>query len=109
MENTQPWPEGGMTGAVKLEASPVNEFIIKKALDQVPSRNFLPCTHIIPAISKEQLSDIEFVKTAVLLCGTLYRASLRYSTTGKSVSATCLRSSPYNWASRSLAIAGISI
>lgn len=101
--------EGAGLGAVKLEASPGNEFIFREralgssAIPEIFSNvhaSFLP-------FSKEQLNDLEFVKSSVPYAAELYIGHLRYSTTGKSgltyVHPLLRRN---NWASRSLALAG---
>ena len=101
--------EGAGLGAVKLEASPGNEFIFREralgssAIPEIVSNvhaSFLP-------FSKEQLNDLEFVKSSVPYAAELYIGHLRYSTTGKSgltyVHPLLRRN---NWASRSLALAG---
>jgi len=101
--------EGAGLGAVKLEASPGNEFIFREralgssAIPEIFSNvhaSFLP-------FSPEQLSDPAFVKSSVPYAAELFIGHLRYSTTGKSgltyVHPLLRRN---NWASRSLALAG---
>ncbi len=101
--------EGAGLGAVKLEASPGNEFIFREralgssAIPEIFSNvhaSFLP-------FSPEQLNDPAFVKSSVPYAAELFIGHLRYSTTGKSgltyVHPLLRRN---NWASRSLALAG---
>ncbi|MEA5128814.1 MAG: amidophosphoribosyltransferase [Proteiniphilum sp.] len=101
--------EGAGLGAVKLEASPGNEFIFReRALGSGAISEIFSHIHAsFQQFSREQLSDIEFVKTAVPFAAELFIGHLRYSTTGKSGLSyvhPLLRRN--NWASRSLALAG---
>lgn len=101
--------EGAGLGAVKLEASPGNEFIFReRALGSSAISEIFSHVHTsFQQFSKEQLSDIEFVKTSVPFAAELFIGHLRYSTTGKSGLSyvhPLLRRN--NWASRSLALAG---
>lgn len=101
--------EGAGLGAVKLEASPGNEYIFReRALGSSAISEIFSHVHTsFQQFSKEQLSDIEFVKTSVPFAAELFIGHLRYSTTGKSGLSyvhPLLRRN--NWASRSLALAG---
>lgn len=101
--------EGAGLGAVKLEASPGNEYIFReRALGSGAISEIFSHVHAsFQQFSKEQLSDIEFVKTSVPFAAELFIGHLRYSTTGKSGLSyvhPLLRRN--NWASRSLALAG---
>lgn len=101
--------EGAGLGAVKLEASPGNEFIFReRALGSSAISEIFSNVHTsFQQFTKEQLSDIEFVKTSVPFASELFIGHLRYSTTGKSGLSyihPLLRRN--NWASRSLALAG---
>lgn len=101
--------EGAGLGAVKLEATPGNEFIFReRALGSSAISEIFAHVHTsFQEFSKEQLSDIEFVKTAVPFAAELFIGHLRYSTTGKSGLSyvhPLLRRN--NWASRNLALAG---
>ncbi|WP_298651626.1 amidophosphoribosyltransferase [uncultured Proteiniphilum sp.] len=101
--------EGAGLGAVKLEASPGNEYIFReRALGSSAISEIFSTVHTsFQQFTKEQLSDIEFVKKAVPFASELFIGHLRYSTTGKSgltyVHPLLRRN---NWASRSLALAG---
>jgi len=101
--------EGAGLGAVKLEASPGNEFIFREraqgsgAISEIFGKvhdSFRDFTH-------QQLQDIDFVKHSVPFAAELFIGHLRYSTTGKSgityVHPLLRRN---NWASRNLALAG---
>lgn len=101
--------EGAGLGAVKLEASPGNEFIFReRALGSSAISEIFSNVHTsFQQFTNEQLNDIEFVKTAVPFAAELFIGHLRYSTTGKSGLSyvhPLLRRN--NWASRSLALAG---
>ncbi len=101
--------EGAGLGAVKLEASPGNEFIFReRALGSSAISEIFSHVHrSFQQFTKEQLSDIEFVKKAIPFAAELFIGHLRYSTTGKSGLSyvhPLLRRN--NWASRSLALAG---
>ncbi|MDY9919861.1 amidophosphoribosyltransferase [Porphyromonadaceae bacterium KH3R12] len=101
--------EGAGLGAVKLEASPGNEFIFReRALGSGAISEIFSHIHTsFQQFTKEQLNDIEFVKTSVPFASELFIGHLRYSTTGKSGLSyvhPLLRRN--NWASRSLALAG---
>ena len=101
--------EGAGLGAVKLEASPGNEFIFReRALGAgAISEIFSHIHRAFQQFTKEQLSDIEFVKKAIPFAAELFIGHLRYSTTGKSSLSyvhPLLRRN--NWASRNLALAG---
>lgn len=101
--------EGAGLGAVKLEASPGNEFIFReRALGPgAISEIFSHIHRAFQQFTKEQLSDIEFVKKAIPFAAELFIGHLRYSTTGKSSLSyvhPLLRRN--NWASRNLALAG---
>ena len=78
--------EGAGLGAVKLEASPGNEFIFReRALGAgAISEIFSHIHRAFQQFTKEQLSDIEFVKKAIPFAAELFIGHLRYSTTGKS-------------------------
>ncbi|MFA7583632.1 MAG: amidophosphoribosyltransferase [Proteiniphilum sp.] len=101
--------EGAGLGAVKLEASPGNEFIFREralgsgAISEIFSKVHTSFQEFTP----KQLQDIEFVKKSVPYAAELFIGHLRYSTTGKSgltyVHPLLRRN---NWASRSLALAG---
>ena len=101
--------EGAGLGAVKLEASPGNEFIFREralgsgAISEIFSKVHASFQEFTP----KQLQDIEFVKKSVPYAAELFIGHLRYSTTGKSgltyVHPLLRRN---NWASRSLALAG---
>lgn len=101
--------EGAGLGAVKLEASPGNEFIFREramgsgAIPEIFSKVHASFSEFKP----EQLRDIDFVKKSVPYAAELFIGHLRYSTTGKSgltyVHPLLRRN---NWASRSLALAG---
>ena len=100
---------GAGLGAVKLEASPGNEFIFReRALGAgAISEIFSHIHRAFQQFTKEQLSDIEFVKKAIPFAAELFIGHLRYSTTGKSSLSyvhPLLRRN--NWASRNLALAG---
>ncbi len=101
--------EGAGLGAVKLEASPGNEFIFReRALGPGAISEIFSHIHkTFQQFTKEQLSDIEFVKKAIPFAAELFIGHLRYSTTGKSSLSyvhPLLRRN--NWASRNLALAG---
>lgn len=101
--------EGAGLGAVKLEASPGNEFIFReRALGSSAISEIFSKIHTsFQQFTKEQLSDMEFVKKAVPFASELFIGHLRYSTTGKSGLSyvhPLLRRN--NWASRNLALAG---
>ncbi len=101
--------EGAGLGAVKLEASPGNEYIFReRALGSGAISEIFSHIHTsFQQFTKEQLNDIEFVKTSVPFASELFIGHLRYSTTGKSGLSyvhPLLRRN--NWASRSLALAG---
>lgn len=101
--------EGAGLGAVKLQASPGNEFIFREralgsgAIPEIFSKVHTSFQEFTP----EQLNDINFVKESVPYAAELFIGHLRYSTTGKSgltyVHPLLRRN---NWASRSLALAG---
>ena len=101
--------EGAGLGAVKLEASPGNEFISREramgsgAIPEIFTKVHSSFSEFTP----EQLKDIDFVKKSVPYAAELFIGHLRYSTTGKSgltyVHPLLRRN---NWASRSLALAG---
>lgn len=101
--------EGAGLGAVKLEASPGNEFIFReRALGSSAIPEIFSNIHAsFNSFSPEQLSNPAFVKSAVPYAAELFIGHLRYSTTGKSgltyVHPLLRRN---NWASRSLALAG---
>jgi Glutamine phosphoribosylpyrophosphate amidotransferase len=101
--------EGAGLGAVKLEASPGNEFIFRERAvgASAISEIFSNVHSAFREFTKEQLNDIEFVKKSVPFASELFIGHLRYSTTGKSgltyVHPLLRRN---NWASRSLALAG---
>lgn len=101
--------EGAGLGAVKLEASPGNEFIFReRALGSSAIPEIFSNIHAsFNSFSPEQLSNPAFVKSSVPYAAELFIGHLRYSTTGKSgltyVHPLLRRN---NWASRSLALAG---
>ena len=101
--------EGAGLGAVKLEASPGNEYIFReRAVGSGAIADIFSKVHSsFRQFSEEQLKDIDFVKSAVPFASELFIGHLRYSTTGKSgltyVHPLLRRN---NWASRSLALAG---
>lgn len=101
--------EGAGMGAVKLEASPGNEFVFReRALGSSAISEIFSRVHgAFQQYPREQLDDIDFVKKSVPFAAELYIGHLRYSTTGKSgltyVHPLLRRN---NWASRSLALAG---
>ncbi|MCE5179594.1 MAG: amidophosphoribosyltransferase [Porphyromonadaceae bacterium] len=101
--------EGAGLGAVKLEASPGNEFIFReRALESGAISEIFSKVHAsFQEFTPKQLQDIEFVKKSVPYAAELFIGHLRYSTTGKSgltyVHPLLRRN---NWASRSLALAG---
>lgn len=101
--------EGAGLGAVKLEASPGNEYIFReRALGSGAISEIFSNVHTaFQQFSKEQLSNIEFVKEEVPFAAELLIGHLRYSTTGKSGLSYVhpfLRRN--NWPTRSLALAG---
>ncbi len=101
--------EGAGLGAVKLEASPGNEYIFReRALGSSAISEIFSRVHAsLQPFSKEQMTDMDFVKKSVPFAAELFIGHLRYSTTGKSgltyVHPLLRRN---NWASRSLALAG---
>jgi amidophosphoribosyltransferase len=101
--------EGAGLGAVKLEASPGNEYIFRERAmgSGAISEIFSKVHESFQKFTPEQLRDIEFVKKTVPYAAELFIGHLRYSTTGKSgltyVHPLLRRN---NWASRSLALAG---
>ncbi len=101
--------EGAGLGAVKLEASPGNEYIFReRALGSSAISEIFSKVHAsFQPFSKEQMTDMDFVKKSVPFAAELFIGHLRYSTTGKSgltyVHPLLRRN---NWASRSLALAG---
>lgn len=101
--------EGAGLGAVKLDASPGNEFIFReRALgSSAISEIFTHVHESFQQFTPEQLADLNFVKQTVPFAAELFIGHLRYSTTGKSgltyVHPLLRRN---NWASRSLALAG---
>jgi len=101
--------EGAGLGAVKLEATPGNEYIFReRALGSGAISEIFSKVHAsFQEFKPEQLQDIEFVKKSVPYAAELFIGHLRYSTTGKSgltyVHPLLRRN---NWASRSLALAG---
>lgn len=101
--------EGAGLGAVKLGASPGNEFIFReRALESGAISEIFSKVHAsFQEFTPKQLQDIEFVKKSVPYAAELFIGHLRYSTTGKSgltyVHPLLRRN---NWASRSLALAG---
>lgn len=101
--------EGAGLGAVKLEASPGNEYIFReRALGSSAISEIFSKVHAsFQPFTKEQLTDMDFVKKSVPFAAELFIGHLRYSTTGKSgltyVHPLLRRN---NWASRSLALAG---
>ena len=101
--------EGAGLGAVKLEASPGNEYIFRERAEGsgAIAEIFSKVHASFRQFSEEQLKDIHFVKSAVPFASELFIGHLRYSTTGKSgltyVHPLLRRN---NWASRSLALAG---
>ena len=101
--------EGAGLGAVKLEASPGNEFIFReRALGSSAISEIFTRVHdSFQQFTPEQLGDLKFVKQTVPFAAELFIGHLRYSTTGKSgltyVHPLLRRN---NWASRSLALAG---
>lgn len=101
--------EGAGLGAVKLEASPGNEFIFREraAGASAISEIFSNVHESFSKYTPEQLKNINFVKRSVPYAAELFIGHLRYSTTGKSgityVHPLLRRN---NWASRSLALAG---
>lgn len=101
--------EGAGLGAVKLEATPGNEYIFReRALGSGAISEIFSNVHAsFQEFTPEQLQDIEFVKKSVPYAAELFIGHLRYSTTGKSgltyVHPLLRRN---NWASRSLALAG---
>ena len=101
--------EGAGLGAVKLEASPGNEFIFReRALGSSAISEIFTRVHdSFQQFTAAQLEDMKFVKQAVPYAAELFIGHLRYSTTGKSgltyVHPLLRRN---NWASRSLALAG---
>lgn len=101
--------EGAGLGAVKLEASPGNEFIFReRALGSSAISEIFSNVHAsFQKFSENQLNDIELVKSSVPFAAELFVGHLRYSTTGKSGLSyvhPLLRRN--NWASRNLALAG---
>ncbi|MBK5196336.1 MAG: amidophosphoribosyltransferase [Proteiniphilum sp.] len=101
--------EGAGLGAVKLEASPGNEYIFReRAVGSGAIADIFSRVHSsFRQFTGEQLKDIDFVKQSVPFASELFIGHLRYSTTGKSgltyVHPLLRRN---NWASRSLALAG---
>ncbi|MDD2327253.1 MAG: amidophosphoribosyltransferase [bacterium] len=101
--------EGAGLGAVKLEASPGNEFIFReRALGSSAISEIFTRVHdSFQQFTPEQLGDLKFVKQTVPFAAELFIGHLRYSTTGKNgltyVHPLLRRN---NWASRSLALAG---
>ncbi|MDD3624598.1 MAG: amidophosphoribosyltransferase [Proteiniphilum sp.] len=101
--------EGAGLGAVKLEASPGNEFIFReRALGSSAISEIFTRVHdSFQQFTPVQLGDLKFVKQTVPFAAELFIGHLRYSTTGKSgltyVHPLLRRN---NWASRSLALAG---
>ncbi len=101
--------EGAGLGAVKLEASPGNEFIFReRALGSSAISEIFTRVHdSFQQFPPEQLGDLKFVKQTVPFAAELFIGHLRYSTTGKNgltyVHPLLRRN---NWASRSLALAG---
>jgi amidophosphoribosyltransferase len=101
--------EGAGIGAVKLEASPGNEFISReRALGSSAISEIFTRVHdSFRQLNTDQLKDLSFVKQSVPFAAELFVGHLRYSTTGKSgltyVHPLLRRN---NWASRSLALAG---
>lgn len=101
--------EGAGLGAVKLEASPGNEFIFRERAQGsgAISEIFGKVHDSFRDFTPQQLQDIDFVKHSVPFAAELFIGHLRYSTTGKSgityVHPLLRRN---NWASRNLALAG---
>ena len=101
--------EGAGLGAVKLDASPGNEFIFRERAigSSAISEIFTRVHESFQQFTPEQLADLDFVKQTVPFAAELFIGHLRYSTTGKSgltyVHPLLRRN---NWASRSLALAG---
>jgi len=101
--------EGAGLGAVKLDASPGNEFIFRERAigSSAISEIFTHVHESFQQFTPEQLADLDFVKQTVPFAAELFIGHLRYSTTGKSgltyVHPLLRRN---NWASRSLALAG---
>jgi amidophosphoribosyltransferase len=101
--------EGAGLGAVKLEASAGHEYIFRdRALGSGAISEIFSNVHAsFRQFTKEQLTDITFVKEAVPFAAELFVGHLRYSTTGKSgltyVHPLLRRN---NWPTRSLALAG---
>ncbi|QRX63052.1 amidophosphoribosyltransferase [Dysgonomonadaceae bacterium zrk40] len=101
--------EGAGIGAVKLEASPGNEFISReRALGSSAISEIFTRVHdSFRQFSTDQLKDLSFVKQSVPFAAELFIGHLRYSTTGKSgISYVHPLLRRNNWASRSLALAG---
>ena len=101
--------EGAGLVAVKLHATPGNEYIFReRALGSSAISEIFTKVHTsIKQLDNEQLNDMDFVEKSVPFAAELHLGHLRYSTTGKiGISHVHPLLRRNNWSARSLTIAG---
>lgn len=101
--------EGAGLGAVKLEASPGNEYIFReRALGSgAITEIFEKVNESISKYSQEEIADAKFAEKNIPYAAELFIGHLRYSTTGRtSISYVHPLLRRNNWPTRSMALAG---
>ena len=85
--------EGAGLACVKLEANPGEEYMFReRALGSgAITEIFGTVQSNFKDLTKEQLHDAGYAKRVLPFAGEVYMGHLRYSTTGKSASRTCIR------------------
>lgn len=86
--------EGAGLACVKLEANPGEEYMFReRALGSgAITEIFGTVQNHFKDLAPEQLHDAGYAKKCLPFAGEVYMGHLRYSTTGKAVSPTCIRS-----------------
>lgn len=86
--------EGAGLACVKLEANPGEEYMFReRALGSgAITEIFGTVQNHFKDLAPEQLHDAGYAKKCLPFAGEVYMGHLRYSTTGKVVSPTCIRS-----------------